>query len=94
MKLTKLQTRDLYRDECSDELGLDLYEEGDWDVDNKWQHITNIYSSQDGKFYSLTISRSGSPFTDWYYSYEDEGAELVEVKEFEEVTVVKTWEAV
>lgn len=95
MKLTREQTRYLFREEGSDDLDLVLHEEGDWEVDCKYQHMTNIYFQEStGKYFSMDISRSGSPFTDWYYSYEDSGSELIEVKLVEKVTVVKSWEAV
>lgn len=95
MKLTREQTKYLWREEGSDELDLVLHEEGDWDVDYKWQHITNIYFQEStGKYFEMTVSRSGSPYTDWYYSYEDDGSELTEVKLVEKTTVVKSWERV
>lgn len=93
--LDRHQLRDLWREEGSDELDLVLHEEGDWDVDTKYQFITNIYFQEStGKYFSVTISRSGSPFTDWHYSFEDSGDKLVEVKLVEKVTVVKSWEEV
>lgn len=93
--LDRHQLRDLWREEGSDELDLVLHEEGDWDVDTKYQFITNIYFQEStGKYFSVTICRSGSPFTDWYYSFEDSGGKLVEVKLVEKVTVVKSWEEV
>ena len=95
IKLDRHQLRDLWREEGSDELDLVLHEEGDWDVDTKYQFITNIYFQEStGKYFSVTISRSGSPFTDWYYSFEDSGDKLVEVKLVEKVTVVKSWEPI
>jgi hypothetical protein len=95
MKLTREQTKYLWREEGSEELDLVLHEEGDWDVDYKWQHMTNIYFQEGtGKYFEMTVSRSGSPFSDWYYSYEDDGANLNEVKLVEKVTVVKSWESV
>lgn len=95
MQLTREQTRDLVRGEGSYELGLELHVEGDWDVDNKYQHMTNIYF-QEGtdKYFALSYSRSGSPFTDWYYSYEDAGSELIEVKLVERQVITREWEAV
>ena len=95
IKLDRHQLRDLWREEGSDELDLVLHEEGDWDVDTKYQFITNIYFQEStGKYFSVTISRSGSPFTDWYYSFEDSGDKLVEVKLVDKVTVVKSWEPI
>lgn len=95
IKLDRHQLRSLWREEGSDELDLVLHEEGDWDVDSKYQFMTNIYFQEStGKYFSVTISRSGSPFTDWYYSFEDSGDDLVEVKLVEKMTVVKSWEVV
>lgn len=95
LELTREQTRYLWREEGCDELDLVLHEEGDWSVDNKYQHMTNIYFQEStGKYFELTVSRSGSPFTDWYYSFEDQGEDLNEVKLVERTTVVKSWESV
>ena len=95
MKLTREQTKYLWREEGSDELDLVLHEEGDWDVDTKWQRMTNIYfQPSTDKYFEMTVGRNGSPFTDWYYSYEDTGAELNEVRLVEKVQVVKSWEIV
>lgn len=91
--LTKEETRQLWREEELNDLT--LHSEGDWDVDYKYQHITNIYFQEStGKYFSLSISRSGSPFTDWHYSFEDSGETLVEVELVEKVTVVKSWKEV
>ena len=93
--LTKEQTKYLWREEGSEELGLVLQEEGDWDIDYKWQHITNIYLQEStGKYFEMTISRNGSPSSDWYYSYEDGGSNLIEVKLVEKRVVTKSWERV
>lgn len=93
--LTKDQVKYLWREEGSDELDLVLHEEGDWDVDTKYQHISNIYFQEStGKYFELGISRSGSPFTDWYYSFEDSGENLIEVELVEKTTVVKSWKPV
>lgn len=73
----------------------ELISEGDWIQDYKYQFITNIYLNKtDGKFYQMDISRSGSHFTDWYYSFEDDGAELVEVEKKVKKVVVESWEPV
>lgn len=93
--LTREQTREIWREEGSDELDLVLHEEGEWDVDHKYQFITNIYFQQStGKYFSMDVSKSGSPFTDWHYSFEDSGSLLNEVKLVERQIVTKTWEPV
>lgn len=95
IELTREQTRYLWREEGCDELGLVLQEEGDWSVDNKYQHMTNIYFQEStGKYFELNVSRSGSPFTDWYYSFEDSPSDLNEVKLVERVVKTKSWERV
>jgi len=95
IELSRDQTRYLWREEGCEELGLVLQEEGDWDVDNKYQHMTNVYFQEStGKYFELTVSRSGSPFTDWYYSFEDSSSELFEVQLVEKKIVSKVWERV
>lgn len=90
--LNKAQSRQLWREDLDD---YELVEEGDWEVDSKWQHITNIVKQEStGKLFMHNVSRSGSPFTDWYYSFEDDGTELIEVEKVTKTIVVETWEAV
>ena len=92
IKLTCGETRDIFWG------GLDGYElvlEGDWDVDYKYQHMTVIVKHLDtGKYYEYSISRSGSPFSEYWYSYEDEGTELFEVEQVTKTIVQTTWERV
>lgn len=93
--LTRDQTKYIWREEGCDKLDLVLHEEGDWDVDCKYQFMTNIYFQEStGKYFSMEISRSGSPFTDWYYSWEDSPSELHEVVLVEKQVISKTWERV
>lgn len=92
IKLSKEETRSLWREELD---GYELINEGDWEVDHKWQHITQIVKHlESGKYYSFTLSRSGSPYSDYYYSYEDDGSELLEVKKVTKTVVTETWEVV
>ena len=56
-----------------------LVDGGDWVQDGKYQEQTNIVKdSLTGKFYRYSISRSGSPFTDWYYPHQDESQHYLE----------------
>lgn len=73
-----------------------VVEEGDWVQDYKEQHQRNIVKHlPTGDHYSYWISRSGSPFTDWYYSYEDgDYPELFKVELKERTIVVKEWVSV
>ncbi|WP_443698948.1 hypothetical protein [Pseudomonas sp.] len=92
IELTRQQSRELYRGDLED---FTEHEEGDWDVDHKYQHITNIVLQQStGKFFEHNVSRSGSPFTDWYYDFEDQGTTLHEVKQVVKTIVQTTWETV
>ena len=92
IKLTKEQTKMLVWEDFED---YELVEEGDWEVGYKWQHCTSIVKQEStGKFFSYDISRSGSPYSDYYYSYEDDGTELVEVEKVTKTIVVESWEAV
>lgn len=56
-----------------------LVEDGDWVQDGKYQHRTNIVQDlRTGLFYRYTLTRAGSPFTEWYYTYEDEDEHYLE----------------
>lgn len=66
----------------------EVIEDGDWVQDYKYQIRTSVVLHvPTGKYYQYEMSRSGSPFTDWYYSYED-GGELPEL--FEVVKATRT----
>lgn len=92
MQITREQARYLWSEEGCEELDLVLQEEGEWSVDIKYQHISNIYFQQStGKYFEMTMSRSGSPFTDWDYTYSDS---LTEVKLVSKTIIVKQWERV
>jgi hypothetical protein len=68
--------------------------QGNWVSEGKYDYRDNILQTKDGKFYSHVESRSGSYFTDYYYSWENEPdeIELTEVREVEKT--IKVWEAV
>lgn len=69
-------------------VGFEIIEEGEWRQDHKCQFKDWIFEHE-GKFYQLTESRSGSPFTDWYYDSDDWPKE-VEVPEVKPVEVITT----
>ena len=93
IKLTQEQFRDLVREEALDDF--EQVESSDWEVDYKWQHCEVIVKQlSTGKFFSYPLSRSGSPYSDYYYSYEDGGVELTEVELVEKQVITKTWEPV
>lgn len=74
-------------------VGFEVIEAGEWTQDCKYQLKDWIFRYE-GRFYQLTDSRSGSPFTDWYYDSDDWAAEI-EVPEVEEVEVkITQWKVV
>lgn len=81
------------------EYGSDVWEvveDGEWTQDHKYQYKESVVKHiPTGKFYQYEVSRSGSPFTDWYYSYEDgDYPTLCEVVQKERTIVQKYWKAV
>ena len=92
IELTQEQFRDLVREEVLDDF--EQVESSDWEVDYKWQHCEVIVKQlSTGKFFSYPLSRSGSPYSDYYYSYEDGGVELTEVQKVKKVVETEVWEA-
>ena len=67
MKITDKMARNLTHEDVDEGV---IIESGDWIQDGKYQYKETIFN-HDGKIYSLSVSRSGSPFTDWYYEWED-----------------------
>ena len=91
--LTQEQFRDLVREEALDDF--EQVESSDWEVDYKWQHCEVIVKQlSTGKFFSYPLSRSGSSYSDYYYSYEDDGVELTEVQKVKKVIETEEWVAV
>ena len=91
--LTQEQFRDLVREEALDDF--EQVESSDWEVDYKWQHCEVIVKQlSTGKFFSYPLSRSGSSYSDYYYSYEDGGVELTEVQKVKKVIETEEWVAV
>ena len=90
IELTQEQFRDLVREEVLDDF--EQVESSDWEVDYKWQHCEVIVKQlSTGKFFSYPLSRSGSPYSDYYYSYEDGGVELTEVQKLKKVIETEEW---
>ena len=93
IELTQEQFRDLVREEVLDDF--EQVESSEWEVDYKWQHCEVIVKQlSTGKFFSYPLSRSGSPYSDYYYSYEDGGVELQEVQKVKKVIETEEWVAV
>jgi len=84
--ITEEQAEQLWRNEESKELGLELEEEGDWDDDGKYQHLSCIYRDKEDKFWELGVTRCGSYFTDYNFDF---SRDLTEVRSGEKV--ITTW---
>jgi len=71
-----------------------VVEQGDWINDGKYQNMEIIFTDGD-RFYSGSISRSGSYFTDYTYESEWCGEDPAEINEVRKVTkTIEVWEAV
>lgn len=56
-----------------------LVEQSDWIQNGKYQEQTYIVQDiRTNLYYRYSISRSGSPFSDWYYPYQDESEHYLE----------------
>ena len=89
IELTQEQFRNIVYEDLED---FEEVESSDWEVDCKWQHCKVIVKQfSTGKFFSYTLSRSGSPYSDYYYSYEDGGVTLTEVKKVKKVIETEEW---
>ncbi len=88
MELTQKQVNQMFFEGGLEEDGLSLVvvEEGEFEQDYKYQTAEIIFTDGE-KFYLTYVTRSGSPFTDWYY--EDYGEASIYEVEKREVTVVK-----
>jgi hypothetical protein len=86
MKITNEIAAMIIFNDLSDEDNVKIVEEGKWKQDGKYQFKTTIFH-YDSKFFSLTVSREGSPFTDWYYEWED--SDTFDCPEVEKVEVIK-----
>ena len=92
IQLTPAQTEELYSEGGIEDFN--IIERGSWDADDKIQTQTSILlQASTNKFFSFCVCRSGSPFTDWHYSWnDDEGAEIYEVESIP--TTTYEWKAV
>lgn len=92
IELTQEQFRDLVHEEGGEDF--EEVESSDWEVDYKWQHCEVIVKQiSTGKLFSYPLSRSGSPYSDYYYSYEDGGVTLTEVQKVKKVIETEEWVA-
>ena len=91
--VTDIEMMEEIEEGCGD---WEVVEEGEWTQDYKYQHKESVVKHvSTGKYYQYEISRSGSPFTDWYYSYEDgDFPDLTEVEKKERVITETYWSVV
>lgn len=87
MDLTAEQVRDISWDDSEE---FELVEESEWEQEHKYQHQNIVFKPKnEERFFEVHILRSGSPYTDWHYCYEDGGTyEATEVVQ-KEVTVTQ-----
>ena len=92
IELTQEQFRNIVYEDLED---FEEVESSDWEVDCKWQHCEVIVKQiSTGKFFSYPLSRSGSPYSGYYYSYEDAGVTLTEIQKVKKVIETEEWVAV
>lgn len=70
--------------------GLHVVEDEDWTQDGKYQYADIIVGDNEGNFFCLNNSRSGSYHTDWYYGEPS----IYQVKRVEKVVTTVVWEGV
>lgn len=77
----RLEEKLKFKDEEGRLFDLEFEEETEWIDDGKYQYCDYIYRDKiSNKYFSIGISRSGSYFSDYYYSWEDESTfEFIEV---------------
>ena len=73
-----------------------MIEDGEWVSDGKYDLKTSVVKHvESDKFYQYSLSRTGSYYSDYYYSHCDDGfVELHEVKPVEKTVVITEWKFV
>ncbi len=89
MATLEFRKEDLVNLMFGDESPLELVEAGKWGDEGKYSHKDFIFKHE-GKFYEVTLDRSGSYFTDYNYGYEywDDEVQCREVVKKEKVVYV------
>jgi hypothetical protein len=65
-------------------------EDGDWISEGKYQHQDCVYADDEGNYFMISNSRSGSYHTDWYYNTPT----ITQVERVVKMVETTTWEAV
>lgn len=73
-----------------------MIDNGDWVSDGKYEFQECVVQNKEsGKYYQYQLQRSGSYYTDYWYSHQDDGGvELNEVIPMEETVTVINWKMV
>ena len=73
--------------------GFKIIDEGEWADEGKYQYKDIIFEYE-GKFWSFSVDRNGSYFSDYYYGFR-ETQTGVTAHEVEKIEIVQTiWQAV
>ena len=70
-----------------------LIDGGEWVQDGKYQHKTCIVQDvRTNLYYRYSLTRSGSPFSEWYYTHEDESEFYLQpVKQRTRTVTITEW---
>lgn len=85
LKLTEDEVECIYHEDISQCERYELHELLEEGSDHKYIHYNMIVKDViNSKFYTFHISKTGSPYTDWYYEWPTKGFEVkkIEVKTF------------
>lgn len=87
IQLTGQQVKEIWEEESEE---FEKIYEGYMVSDGKYERCLIVFKDTTGVTYAVRISRSGSPFTDWYYDFEDTAPYSCNRVEEREV-VIKKW---
>ena len=61
--------------------GWRVVDQTDWKAVSKYQTMDYILEDlKEGKYFKATISRTGSPYTDWHYEYPNQMMEVIKAE--------------
>ena len=87
----KFKKEDLIEMMDGDSEVLKLIEESEWVSSGKYEYCDYVFEFED-KFYEVSDGRSGSYFTDWYYTSQEEWEDEVECAEVcQKEKIVTAW---
>ncbi len=90
IKVPSSEQKQIWREDHPD---YEVVDEDDWDDQGKYQYCYPVVRHiESGKFFTFTVQRSGSYFSDYDYDFPD--AELTEVHKVTKTIVTEEWEVV